>query len=410
MNLLENMEKYADLILKVGINLEKGQKLVIKTDTDSIELARIIQEKAYDIGARDVYMDISDSKSTLTKFLKAPDEAFKEYPSWKAEGMEKLAEDGAAFLSIISEDPDLFKNVNPDRLSKWNITASKALKKYRNILMSGSINWCVVASASQRWADKVFPNIEKNKRLEKLWEYIFKTVRVDNLDPISAWKIHMQNLNDKLSYLNKKQFDKLIYNSKTANLEIGLPKDHIWIGGGLKNTKSLVEFVPNLPTEEIFTMPDRNRIDGIIKSTMPLSYSGNIIENFELKFKDGKVIDFKAEKGEKILRSILETDENAKYIGEVALVPDNSPISNLNLLFYNTLFDENASCHLAFGEAYRYTLKNGSNMTEEEFRNKGGNTSLTHVDFMVGSSDLEIIGVDKEGNEEKIFYDGNWAF
>ncbi|MCW7999923.1 aminopeptidase [Clostridium sp. cpc1] len=257
---------------------------------------------------------------------------------------------------------------------------------------------------------KVFPNIPKKEALEKLWDAIFKTVRIDKEDPIEAWNEHLNNLDEKLEFLNEKKFKNLHYTSSNGtDLIIELPKGHIWSGGGDYNTKD-VFFVANMPTEEVFTLPKKTGINGIIVSTKPLNYSGNLIDNFKLTFKDGKVVDFEAEKGYETLKNLLDTDEGARYLGEVALVPYDSPISNSNILFYNTLFDENASCHLAFGMAYPTCIEGGSEMNEKEKEVHGVNSSLVHVDFMVGSKDLDIVGETDEGEKLQIFKDGNWAF
>lgn len=404
-----NLEKYAELAVKIGINVQKGQTLVINAPLPAAEFVRAAAKKAYEAGAKNVHVEWVDEELTRIKYLNAPDEAFTEYPMWKAKGFEEMAKEGAGFLNISASNPDLLKGVDPERISTANKTASKALEGYRNYVMADKACWCVISVPTKEWAAKVFPELSPEESVERLWENIFKATRVDREDPVAAWKEHTDNLNKKLNYLNGKKFKKLHYKSSVTDLTVELPEKHIWAGGG-SISESGIHFVANMPTEEVFTMPKKDGVNGVVKSTKPLNYSGNLIENFTLKFENGRIVDFSAETGYETLKKLIETDEGSHYLGEVALVPHNSPISNTNIIFYNTLFDENASCHFALGKAYPTNLEGGASMSNEELEKNGANMSLTHVDFMVGSPDLDIDGETYDGKLEPIFRNGNWAF
>jgi aminopeptidase len=408
-NFNETLKKYAELAVNVGINIQKGQKLVINAPIESAEFVRMIAEVAYKAGAKEVYPRWNDEKFQLIRYSNAPDEAFKEFPKWMVDSYEDLAKEGTAFMSIYASDPELLKDVDPSKVALNNKTKSLALKNYTKYIMNSDVSWTVVSIPTKAWAKKVFSNLSEDKAVEMLWENIFKIVRVDTADPEKAWEEHLNNLNDKVQFLNKKRFKKLFYKSKVTDLEIQLPNDHIWEGGGENNSKGTY-FVANIPTEEVFTLPLKTGVNGVVKSTKPFNYNGNLIEDFTLTFKDGRIVDFTAEKGYDTLKKLIETDEGSHYLGEVALVPCDSPISNSNIVFYNTLFDENASCHLAFGMAYPSCIKGGENMNEEELEKAGANTSLNHEDFMVGSPDLDIIGETENGEKIQIFKNGNWAF
>jgi aminopeptidase len=408
-NFNENLEKYADLAVRIGINVQKGQTLVINAPITAAEFVRAAAKKAYEAGAKNVHVEWADEQLAKIKYLNAPDEAFTEYPMWRAQGLEELAKAGAGFLSISGSNPDLFKGVDPERISTANKTASKALEGYRNYVMADKASWCVISVPTKEWAAKVFPRLSSEESVDKLWENIFKATRVDREDPVAAWKEHTDNLNKKLDYLNGKRFKKLHYKSSLTDLSVELPEKHIWAGGG-STVENGTYFVANMPTEEVFTMPRRNGVNGTVKSTKPLNYSGNLIDNFTLKFENGKVVDFSAEQGYETLKKLIETDEGSHFLGEAALVPHDSPISNTNIIFFNTLFDENASCHFALGKAYPTNLEGGAEMSNEELEKNGANMSLTHVDFMVGSPDLSIDGETTDGKLEPIFRNGNWAF
>lgn len=408
-NFEELIEKYADLVVKKGVNVQKGQTLVINASIKTADFVRKVAEKAYDIGTKNVHIEWHDDDITRLKYLKAPDDAFKEYPTWRAKGYEEMAENGAAFVSIISDDPDLLKGVDPERISNAQKVAGAAMNTYRQYTQSDKVSWCVIAAPSKEWAAKVFPEGTTEEQVDKLWKAIFKSVRVDTPDPVEAWEKHNANLKEKESYLNNKQYNKLHYKAPGTDLTIELPKNHVWIGGGGPNQDG-VDFIANMPTEEVFTLPLKTGVNGVVSSTKPLSYGGNLIENFSFTFENGKIVDIKAESGLDTLKRLVDTDDGSHYLGEVALVPDDSPISNSGIIFLNTLFDENASCHLAIGSAYTTNIEGGIKMSKEELDEHGVNQSNTHVDFMIGSSEMDIDAITEDGTAEPLFRKGNWAF
>lgn len=403
------LENYAQLIIKIGLNIQKNQTLVITSPIEGAEFVRIVGEVAFNEGARDVVLNWGDEKFSRMRFLKAPEEVFEEFPQWKRDFYLHYIKEGAAFLSISASDPELFMDVDPSRMAKANKTTNTALREYRESIMSNKNTWCVASIPTLSWAKKVFPHLPQEKVINKLWSTILKAVRIDGGDFINQWKEHNKNLRKTREFLNNKNFKTLHYkNSLGTDLTVELPKDHLWLGGS-EFTPAGIEFNANIPTEEVFTLPKKTGVNGKVVSTKPLNYNGNLIEDFSLRFKEGKIIDFTAEKGYETLKNIIETDEGSYYLGEVALVPYDSPISNLNILFYNTLFDENASCHFAFGKAYPVCLKDGQNMNKEELKKAGVNDSLVHTDFMIGSRDLEIVGTTWNGDKVEIFKNGNFV-
>lgn len=403
------LEKYAELAVKVGINVQPGQTLVVRAPIFALEFIRLVAKKAYEHGAKHVHVDWSDEELTKTKFQLAPEEAFHEYPEWIAKGYEQLAEKGAAFLSVTGVNPDLLKGINPDRIANANRASGKALQGFRSYVTADKISWSIVAVPSEGWAKKVFPDETPNRAVEKLWEAIFKATRIDTEDPVSAWNDHLASLNEKMTILNEKRFAALHFQSEQTDLIVELPKNHRWVSGGSKNDDG-VQFVANIPTEEVFTAAKKTGVNGVVTSTKPLNYGGTLINNFSFTFKDGKVVDFQAEEGYETLKRLLDSDEGSRYIGEVALVPHRSPISDMDIVFYNTLFDENASNHLALGNAYSFCIDGGREMTKEELEKNGLNVSHTHVDFMIGSADMDIDGIHEDGKREAVFRRGNWAF
>lgn len=404
------LEKYSKLIVKVGINIQDNQILVINSPIECAEFTRLISEIAYKEGAREVVVNWNDEKLSKIKYINGKEEIFDEFPEWRKELFTTYARQGAAFLSIAASDPELMKEVDANRIMRASKASGKALAEYRERMMSDKNVWCVVSIPTKAWAKKVFPNISEDEAVEKLWQTIFETVRADREDPVKAWNEHQNNLKKSMDFLNANNFKYLRYkNSIGTDLEIELPKNHIWLGGSSFSPEG-TEFMANIPTEEVFTLPLKTGVNGKVVSSKPLNYNGNLIDNFSLIFKEGRIVDFTAEKGYDNLKSLVDTDEGSHYLGEVALVPFDSPISNSNILFYNTLFDENASCHLAIGEAYPTCLKGSENMSDEEIKAAGVNDSLEHVDFMVGTKDLSIIGVTEDGKEVVVFKEGNFIF
>lgn len=408
-NFNEKLDKYARLCVEVGINIQKNQPLVINAPVEGAEFVRLVAKHAYELGAKQVHVNWNDEVLTRLRYENAPMEVFENFPKWYADGLEEFAEDGAGFLSIYSQDPELLKGIDPKKIAAYNKSSSMALKEFRKYTMNDINAWCVVSIPTKGWAKRVFPELSDEEAMEKLWNAIFKATRMDLDDPVKAWQKHLDNLAKKVEYLNEMKFKKLYYKSSNGtDLEVELPEGHIWAGGGGKNSKG-VYFVANMPTEEVFTMPLKTGVNGVVYSTKPLHYGGNLINDFKLTFKDGRVVDFEAKEGYEVLKDLLGLDEGAKYLGEVALVPYDSPISKSNIIFLNTLFDENASCHFALGKAYPTNIEGGENMTDEELEKAGVNDSLTHVDFMVGSEDLSIVGETHDGKRVQIFENGNWA-
>lgn len=407
-DLERNLEKYADLIVKIGVNLQKGQQFIIEAHLESYELVRKIVSIAYDEGAKFVHVFWNDDELSKIRLLHANQDSLSYFPEWKAKLFEKLAEESTAYLSIGAPNPELFQGINQDKVSIFNKAIMTSMSRFLEIRMNMEISWCLAVTPTKAWASKVFPDLKLDERVEKLWKLIFKVNRLDSVDPVKEWKNHIQQLQLRLAYLNNKRFKKLHYKSPGTDLKVELPSNHIWQGGGITNSQG-VYFVPNLPTEEVFTLPLKNGVNGTVKSTMPLIYRGSVINNFILTFEQGKVVDFKAETGQEALQKLIETDEGSCFLGEVALVSYDSPISKLGVTFYHTGLDENSSCHLAFGNAYPICLENGSSMSKEELINSGANLSLTHVDFMIGSSELNIDGETSDGKVEPIFKSGKWA-
>ncbi|MDP4088910.1 MAG: aminopeptidase [Bacillota bacterium] len=404
------LEKYARLVVRTGANVQKGQTVVIMAPIETAGFVRKVAEIAYTEGARDVIVDWHDEKFSRVRFLNAPEEVFEEYPSWKKEFFKTYLHQGAVFVSIAASDPENLKGVDVHRIAKAQKVSATENKEFSDRLMTNQNSWTIVSMPTEAWAKKVFPELSGEEAVEKLWDAILKTVRVDREDPVAAWKEHSKNLKKRMEFMNFSDFKYLHYrNSLGTDLKIELPEGHQWLGGSEENVNG-VPFNANMPTEEIFTLPLRNGVNGRVFSAMPLNYNGNIIDKFSITFEDGRIVDYTAEEGYDVLKTLVETDEGSHYLGEVALVPYDSPISNLKILFYNTLFDENASCHLAIGKAYFPCLTGSENMSEEELEKAGANNSLVHVDFMVGTEDLEITGITADGREFPVFVKGNFAF
>lgn len=408
-SLNDKLTRYAELAVKVGVNIQPNQQLYIAASLEAAPLVRLIVKKAYETGAKQVFVDWNDDAVSRLRFEMAPEESFSEFPSWKVQEREQLAEQGAAFMSIVSQSPDLLQGIDSKRIAASQKATGQALNKYRQYVQSDKISWTVLAAPSKAWAAKVFPDVPEEQQVEALWDAILKAVRADLEEPIEAWKEHDELLHTKVDYLNGKKYAKLHYTSPETDLEVALPNGHLWCGAGSINEKGDA-FMANMPTEEVFTVPQKDGVNGYVSSTKPLSYGGNIIDEFKVTFKDGRITEVAAKQGEDVLKQLVDTDEGSHYLGEVALVPHQSPISASNILFYNTLFDENASNHFAIGSAYSFCLEGGKKMSSEELLKHGLNQSITHVDFMVGSEKMDIDGILEDGTREPIFRNGNWAF
>lgn len=402
-------DRYADLVLQKGVNIQKNQALVINAPIEGATFVRLVAKKAYLLGAKNVHINWSDDELTFLKYKHAADEVIETVPDWKVDMQESFAEDGAAFLSIHATDPDLLKDIDPSRIAAANKAAGIALKKFREYTMNDIVTWSVISIPTAAWAEKIFPDKTADDAVAALWKTIYKMVRVDGDNPLEVWNEHNQTLENAFLTLNDKQYTKLHLKAPGTDLEVGLPEGHIWHGGAAVSASNIT-FNPNMPTEEVYTSPHKYNVNGTVSSTKPLNYGGQLIDEFQLTFKDGKVIDYQAKSGEAALKNLLEADEGARRLGEMALVPDASPISQSGLIFYNTLFDENASCHIALGKAYPTTVKGGEDMDEEALDKNGINDSMVHVDFMIGSDKINIDGIKADGSTEAVFRDGAWAF
>lgn len=401
-------EKYADLVLQTGVNLQDNQALVINGPVEGAAFVRLVAEKAYELGAKEVHVNWADDELSLLKYQHAADEVIENFPDWKVQLQESYAKDGAAFLSIHATDPDLLQEVDPARVAKASKAAGQALKEFQKYIMNDWVTWTVISIPTVKWAEKIYPDKTGEDAVEALWKTIYTMTRVGEGDPIKEWEKHNTTLENASQLLNDKQYEALHLQAPGTDITIGLPENHIWQGGAAVSEDGVV-FNPNIPTEEVFTAPHKYKVDGTVSSTKPLNYGGSVIDNFQLTFKDGRVIDFQAETGEEVLQHLLDSDEGAKHIGELALVPDASPISQSGLIFYNTLFDENASCHIALGKAYPTNVENGAEMDDATLDQHGMNDSLVHVDFMVGSAQINIDGILEDGTKESVFRQGAWA-
>ncbi|HAQ4682745.1 TPA: aminopeptidase [Enterococcus faecium] len=404
----ELLKKYARLIAETGVATEKGHTVVLQISVDQAPLARLITQEAYKLGAAEVIVQWTDDQIQREFLLHAATDRIENVPQSKIYQADEWLEKGASRISVVSADPDAFAGVDSQRVASYQAAAGKALMNLRKATQANKVSWTVVAAAGKQWAAKVFPDLPEEEQVDALWDQIFKTTRVYEEDPVLAWKKHDEKLAKKAEELNQEQFSALHYTAPGTDIIIGLPKNHLWEGAGSYNARGK-KFMANMPTEEVFTAPDCHRIDGYISSTKPLSYAGTIISGMKFTFKDGKVVDFSAEQGEDVLAKLLDTDEGARRLGEVALVPDPSPISQSGIIFFNTLFDENASNHLALGSAYAFSVKGGTEMSDEELAEAGLNRSQTHVDFMVGSDKMDIDGIREDGSTVPIFRNGDWA-
>jgi aminopeptidase len=405
-----NLEKYARLIVKTGVNIKKNQICVISAPVENYEFVEMIAEMAYQEGAREVVPNWIDERIGRSKYEYAPDDVFDEIPEYRKMFYLETVRKDACYIRLAGSDPDILKGIDQNKIMRTNRTFGENLKEYRERLMSDKNVWCVAAAPTKAWAKKVFPNLSQEDAVEKLWDAIFMTNRIDKEDPVAAWDVHKNNLKKRMAFLNDNHFKYLKYsNSLGTDLNIELPEKHLWLGGQ-SFMKDGTEFMANLPTEEVFTLPKKDGVNGMVHSTKPLVYNGVLIEDFWLRLEAGKVVEYDAKNGVEALKSLIDLDEGSCYLGEVALVPYHSPISEMNILFYNTLFDENASCHLALGEAYPICIEGGESMSKEDLVKNGKNDSIAHEDFMVGSSDLRITGVKDSGEEVIVFENGDFAF
>ncbi|MDQ6420037.1 aminopeptidase [Paenibacillus sp. LHD-117] len=404
-----NFEKYAELIVRTGVNVQKGQEVFMAgASIEMAELVRAIAAKAYEAGASNVHVDWVDDSLSRLKYEKADEAIFASFPVFETMKRNHFVERNAVFISLVASSPDLLKGIPSSRISAFQKASGEGLKEFRKAIQSDKVSWTVVAGAGKKWAKKVFPDVSEAEAVDKLWNAIFDSVRLHDADPVAAWVKHNETLHEKAEVLNANRFRKLRYTAPGTDLTVELHEKHIWVAAGSTNQNGF-SFMANMPTEEVFTVPLKSGTNGYVSSTKPLSYGGNIIDRFKLTFENGRIVNAEAEEGEEILQKLVEIDEGSHYLGEVALVPHQSPISESGVLFYNTLFDENASNHLAIGSGYAFNVEGGKTMSSEELEAHGVNSSITHNDFMIGSAEMDIDGIKDDGTVVPVFRGGNWA-
>ena len=413
--MIPDLRAYGDLAVRIALNLQPGQRLLVVgplvnggVSLEAAPLVREVAASAYRAGAELVEAIWGDEALQLVRFRHAPPDSFGAFSAWLPDALAAHAAAGHAVLSVYANDPDLLANEDTQRVGTLQQVASRAVMPFREHISRNQTNWAVVAAAGEVWASKVFADAPAGEQVSRLWEAIGRLCRLDRPDPIAAWEAHLACLAARRDDLNGRRYGALRFVGPGTDLTVGLPARHQWVSGS-SDSRSGIRFVPNLPTEEVFTIADRSRVDGIVRSTKPLSYSGALIEDFELRFAAGRVVGFSAARGEPVLRQLLDTDEGASRLGEVALVPHSSPIAQSGRLFYNTLFDENAASHVALGSAYKFTLEGGDAMDEAAFERAGGNRSAAHVDFMIGSAAIDVDGVTREGRVEPLMRAGEWV-
>ena len=404
----KKIDKLANLAVKRGVGLQKGQNLLITAPIESLPLVRKIAEHAYKEGASIVTPLFTDSDITLSRFKYAPDKSFDSATDWLFNGMGEAFDNNTARMAIAGDDPMLLSQMDPDKVSRANKAMAKAYKPARERITEFKINWNIVSWPGSAWASRVFPELPLDEAIVKLADAIFDASRASVDDPIQAWDDHNEKLRIKTNWLNEKNFAALQYNGPNTNLRVGLADEHEWMGGASKAQNGII-CNPNIPSEEVFTTPHAYKVDGTVSSTKPLSYQGTLIDDIKVTFKDGKIIEAHASKGEEVLQKVLKSDEGASRIGEVALVPHSSPISQSGIIFYNTLFDENAASHIALGQCYSKCFKGELDLSKEVISKRGGNSSMIHIDWMIGSDQIDVDGIDQSGNQEPIFRKGEWV-
>ena len=403
------LKKYAELIAKVGVNVQKGQEVIIQAELDQPEFVKMVVDACYRLGAKKVSVDWSYQPLTRSHVRYCSEKVLGNLEDWQLAKWEHQVDVIPCKIYLMSEDPDGLDGINMKKYASAMAKRAKLIKPIRQ-KMENKYQWCIAAVPGEAWAKKVFPGLRTSVAMEKLWEAILDTSRVGE-DPIGAWDKHNIELAKRCDYLNAQRFTRILFKSSNGtDLSVGLSPEITFQGGGECALGSGIYFNPNIPSEEIFTSPIKGEAEGIVYSSKPLAYNGALIENFSMRFEGGKVVEVKAEKNEDVLRELISMDEGAAYLGECALVPYTSPIRESGILFYNTLFDENAACHLAIGRGFTNLYRGYENMTEEEIHAKGINDSIVHEDFMIGTKDMTITGITADGREVKIFEDGEWAF
>ncbi len=402
------LDRLAEVAVRVGLGLKPGQEVVMTAPLEAVPLARRITEHAYRAGASLVTTLLSDEEATLMRFRHGKDESFDTASAWLYEGMAAAFRNGAARLAIVGEDPSLLAKEDPEKVSRANRARSKAYMPALSLISNFDINWTIVSAATPAWAKAVFPDDPQEVAVARLWRAIFSASRVDTPDPIAAWEAHNASLQARTRMLNEKNYAALHFRGPGTDLRVGLADGHEWNGGSARAKNGIV-CNANIPTEEVFTTPHKGRVDGTVASTKPLSYQGTLIQDIQVRFEGGRIVEGRARTGEAVLNKVLDTDEGARRLGEVALVPYSSPISQSGLLFYNTLFDENASSHIALGQAYSKCIRGGGAMSEEELASRGANRSLIHIDWMIGSNRVDVDGISADGRAEPLMRGGEWV-
>jgi aminopeptidase len=404
----QKLELLAEVAIRVGLGLKAGQELVMTASLDALPLARRITEQAYRAGASLVTTLYTDDEAALMRYRFASDESFDHAAKWLYDGMGAAFKSGSARLAIAGANPSLLSNEDPDKVGRANRAVSKAYRPALELITRHEINWTIVASATPAWAAAMFPEDALDVAIGKLWNAIFQTTRIDVDDPVAAWKKHDGELQKRAAFMNEKRYSALQYRGPGTDFRLGLADDHLWLGGGTAAGNGLY-CIANMPTEEIFSTPHKDRADGTVTATKPLSHQGTMIEGIHVRFEKGRIVEAHASRGEEVLRKLIDTDDGARRLGEVALVPHSSPIAHSGLLYYNTLFDENAASHIALGQSYSSCLREGDKLTPEELAAKGANESLIHVDWMIGSGELDIDGITAAGDAEPLMRQGEWV-
>ena len=402
------LDRLAEVAVNIGLGIGRGQEMVMTATLDAVPLARRITEHAYKAGASLVTTLLADEQSSLARFRYGSDASFDSAASWLYDGMAQAYRNGAARLAIAGNDPSLLSREDPEKVSRVNRATSKAYRPALELITRHEINWTIVACATPAWAAAVFPDLPPDEALAKLWNAIFAASRADQPDPVAAWKAHDASLHARAKRMNEKRYSALHFRGPGTDLRVGLADDHLWLGGGTTAGNGRY-CIPNMPTEEVFTTPHKDRVDGRVTSTKPLSHQGTMIEGISVRFESGQIVEAHASRGEQVLQKMIETDAGARRLGEVALVPHSSPIASSGLLFLNTLFDENAACHIALGQAYSTCLKDGDKLTPEQLAARGANSSLIHVDWMIGSNRIDVDGISAAGDSEPLMRSGEWV-
>ncbi len=404
----QKLEKLAEVAVKVGLGLAKNQDLVITAPIAALPLVRFLTRHAYKAGAGLVTTFYSDEETTLARYEFAPDASFDKASDWLYEGMAKAYANGAARLAISGDNPMMLADQDPTKVARANKANSMAYKPALEKIANFDINWNIISYPNPAWARQVFPDVPEEVAVRKLADAIFAASRVDLADPVAAWASHNANLKKRSTWLNGERFSALHFTGPGTDLTVGLADGHEWHGGA-STAKNGITCNPNIPTEEVFTTPHALKVEGYVSSTKPLSHQGTLIDDIRVKFEGGRIVEANAAKGGEVLSRVLDTDAGARRLGEVALVPHSSPISASGILFYNTLFDENASCHIALGQCYSKCFLDGASLTPEQIRTQGGNSSLIHIDWMIGSDKVDIDGIRADGSKVPVMRAGEWA-